>query len=310
MRGVLESGAGLQHAENYHMLCRMLGSLRDLSPLTEDGGSMADYTSWVGLAANFTMRALHDVHLPPNNLHYLLGTWGRLAAGAGGGGGGAGGSRSPHNALLARIISLQSGQIDDDADDSDARTGSTGEIVQDAVGKVVVAYLEGRLEAIAASHDGACEDPLDDPEMLQGQLEILPKLCGSRYKEIAADLLRILDHHHDMYGRMLSSQGGGGDDRLRVEGQLAWLVRVCAGLIGGHYVVEKRVEIDGSFVRPTAVVAPNMQEGDQLTDADVTRRVLQLVLLLQQEGGSVRCDSRLELALLSFLDQLKQVHRP
>lgn len=119
---------------------------------------------------------------------------------------------------------------------------------------------------------------------------MLPKLCGNRYKDIAQDLLRILDSHHDVYRQMLTS-GGGGGGRLRVEGQLAWLVRVCAGLIGGHYVMQTRVEIDGGVMRPTAVVAPNLREGDQLTDADVTRRVLQLILLLQNEGGAARCAS-------------------
>lgn len=128
MRVVLETGVGLHHSDNYHMFCRMMGTLKDLSPLTEGCESLKDYNSWVGLAANFTRRALHDVHLPPNNLHYLLGTWGRLATHH------AAPTRTAgHNTVLARIVALQSGQLnseDFDEDDAGTGTGAQAEAVQ------------------------------------------------------------------------------------------------------------------------------------------------------------------------------------
>jgi exportin-7 len=297
VRNVLEHSTGLEHADNYHMFCRLLGSLWDLSPL-ESG---PEHDSWVDLAANFTVKALHDIYIPQNSLHFLLRMWSKLSDAS---------QRKARidaspNRLLAQIMSLQSGQLTLDSDDASSEdTKQALAVVSQRVRLVVVAYLEGRLEAISAANEGLCEDPLEDPEMLQEQLEVLPKLCGDQYSEIAENLLRILDRHMEVY-RNAVMHGGGGIALL--EGQLAWLVRVCASLIGGHYVIEHRIQIDGAVMRHKPQVAPNMRDGDQLVDADVTGRVLQLVLLLQREGERTsRTDPRLELAVLSFLEQLKQ----
>ena len=49
--------------------------------------------------------------------------------------------------------------------------------------------------------------------------------------------------------------------------KLAWLVRVCAAMIGGHYALETQIKIEGSRVMPTVQMGTNMQEGDELVDA-------------------------------------------
>ena len=53
-------------------------------------------------------------------------------------------------------------------------------------------------------------------------------------------------------------------------------------------------------------------QGDELIDADVSRRMLQLAMMMDRRHDPAtvaalgRADVRLELALLSFMDKLKQ----
>jgi hypothetical protein len=57
-------------------------------------------------------------------------------------------------------------------------------MVQEFVPAVVDAFIAGRLDSVEAAADGRIEDPLDDVEMLQTQLEVLPRISAMQYSDI------------------------------------------------------------------------------------------------------------------------------
>ena len=60
-----------------------------------------------------------------------------------------------------------------------------------------------------------------------------------------------------MYEHALATANG--RQVLILEAKLAWIVRVCAAMVGGHYTLETQIKIEGSRVQPTAVMGTNMQ---------------------------------------------------
>ena len=277
------------------MFCRLLGALRDVDYIGRQRKE-SEYKNWLMLASNFTRDAFLEAETPANSMHYLLHFWSRLVVTARAGGGGGGYMASGHE-LLARLVAMQQEELDG----GDA--GVKKALVHEFVPGVVDAFIAGRLASVEAAMEGRIEDPLDDVEMLQSQLDLLPKIAAQQYADIGARLVQTVDMLHPVYEHAVAA---GNVAQVQVlEAKLAWLVRVCAAMIGGHYALETQIKIEGSRVMPTVQMGTNMQEGDELVDADVSRRMLQLIMLVQ---GFVnrRCDYRLELALLSFMDKLKQ----
>ena len=287
IREILKSRNGLENKDNYHIFCRLLGSLRDVE-YAGRAGKLKDYSQWLGLASNFTVAALQDWQLPSNSVHFLLQFWARLV------GSSRPGSAEGGSSLIARLFSAHQA-----SDHSKEETSSSA--VDEFVPSVISAYIEGRLRSIEASEDGRCDDPLEDAEMLQSQLEVLPKISAHAYSIVGLRLGELLDERLKGYEGMMTTQKAAS---TILEGQLAWLVRVSGAMIGGHYTVETRIELEGTMLISAPVMSANLQQGDEMVDADITRRLLSLVVM--QQNRFMRCDARLELALLAFLDRLKQ----
>jgi len=79
IRELLSNQTGLQHQDNYHQFCRLLGRLKanyQLSELVKTEG----YLEWLELAANFTTQSIRNWQYSTNSIHYLLALWGRLVA--------------------------------------------------------------------------------------------------------------------------------------------------------------------------------------------------------------------------------------
>ena len=290
MRELLKTRKGLENKDNYHIFCRLLGSLRDVEQAGRSG-KLKDYPLWLGLASNFTVAALHDWLLPSNSVHFLLQFWARLV------GSSRPGAADGGNSLIVRLFSLHQNTPSSEKNKDEKSTSPVDEFVPG----VVSAYIEGRLRSIEAAEEGRCDDPLEDVEMLQSQLEILPKISAHAYSIVGVRLGELLDDKLQRYEAMMSVQKPAS---TVLEGQLAWLVRVSGAMVGGHYTVETRIELEGSMLISAPVMSANLQQGDEMVDADITRRLLSLVVM--QQNRFMRCDSRLELALLAFLDRLKQ----
>ena len=305
VREIFASRRGLEERETHHTFCRLLGALRDVDFVGRQRKE-EEYKEWLLAAANFTKDTFRDSDTPSNSMHYLLQFWSRLVVSSRAGeavvlGGYGGGATTPAG-LWQRMVAMHNQEDDEDGFAVEARRKRA--LVQEFVPSVVDAYIAGRLASVEAAMQGRIEDPLDDVEMLQTQLEVLPRIAAMQYGDIGARLVQTIDLLVPAYEHALSSSNA--QQVQLVEAKLAWLVRVSAAMVGGHYTLETQIKIEGSRVRPTAVMGTNMQEGDELVDADVSRRMLQLIMMTQNKAASRRCDYRLELALLSFMDRLKQ----
>lgn len=76
---IMQSKRGLEHVDNYHEFCRLLGRLKasyQLSELVKTTGFM----EWLVLAGDFTIKSLQNWQYSMNSIHYLLALWGRMVA--------------------------------------------------------------------------------------------------------------------------------------------------------------------------------------------------------------------------------------
>ena len=77
IHSIMQSKKGLEHIDNYHEFCRLLGRLKasyQLSELVKTKGFM----EWLELAGDFTIKSLQNWQYSMNSIHYLLALWGRL----------------------------------------------------------------------------------------------------------------------------------------------------------------------------------------------------------------------------------------
>lgn len=76
---VLSLQQGLQHHENYHEFCRLLGRLKTNYQLSELVG-LEVYPEWTALVADFTIESLKSWQWASSSVYYLLGLWSRLVS--------------------------------------------------------------------------------------------------------------------------------------------------------------------------------------------------------------------------------------
>lgn len=86
------------------------------------------------------------------------------------------------------------------------------------------------------------------------------------------------------YTQALNS-GANDQSRRVLEGQLSWLVNAVGAIIGGHYNTSSRPSLHPTMVYGYSAVSmrQQMQPGDELVDADLSKCVLQLVEVLNQK---------------------------
>lgn len=299
IRDVLASRSGLQHEENYHEFCRLLGRLKSNYQLSELVNADV-YAEWLELAAAFTTTSFDQWQWSRNSIHYLLTLWGRLVAAV----------PYAHRAQSASSNGPMSGSPGSDTAAA-AQQQDHARLLEQCVLKVARKYIESMLMSVhlVDASDGSIDDPLDDEGALKEQLERLPVLCRFRYQEIAQFVIEGFDtttaRYRDVLGRGAQSPTRNsqmGVDRSAIERQLAWLAYVIAAIIGG--------------------VSWNqlpLSEGEETLDANLSRRIFDLSQLVDYAhrhsnaaapvpGGSHRCDERLELALLYFLTNFRRVY--
>ena len=75
----MQTRQGLEHQENYHEFCRLLGRLRSNFQLSEIV-SVENYESWIRAVAAFTVSSLQSWQLYSSSVTYLLQLWTRLVS--------------------------------------------------------------------------------------------------------------------------------------------------------------------------------------------------------------------------------------
>lgn len=274
IREMLSKQTGLQHQDNYHQFCRLLGRLKanyQLSELVKADG----YMEWLELAASFTVQSIRNWQYSTNSIHYLLSLWGRL---------------------VAAVPYVR------------PETGAAGHVqhLEKQVLLVVETYIEsmlGSVEVVLRS-DGALENPLDDDGSLKEQMDRLPVICRFQYGPVAQMILGkfdpLLAQYREIMGRMGSNPTSSAPNDVQqtiaiIEGQLTWLTYMVGSIVGGH-----------------SWSSAHMGEGEETIDASLSRRTLQLAqgvdYRLTSSNGVGRSDPMLEQALLFYFQNFRRVY--
>lgn len=275
IREMLSNRTGLQHQENYHQFCRLLGRLKanyQLSELVKADG----YLEWLELAASFTVQSMQNWQYSTNSIHYLLALWARL---------------------VAAVPYVR------------PETGARGHVphLEKQVMLVTETYIDsmlGSVETVIMS-DGALDDPLDDEGSLKEQLDRLPVICRFQYGAVANTILNKFDPLLNQYRELVSSTLGTNptsaappevQQRVQIiESQLTWLTYMVGAIVGGH-----------------SWSSAHMTDGEETIDASLSRRVLQLAqgmdYRLTSSNGAGRSDSRLEQAMLFYFQNFRRVY--
>lgn len=274
IRELLKNQTGLQHQDNYHQFCRLLGRLKanyQLSELVKTEG----YLEWLELAANFTTQSVRNWQYSTNSIHYLLALWGRL---------------------VAAVPYVR------------PETGAKGHVqaLENHVLNVVECYIEsmlGSVETVLRS-EGALEDPLEDDGSLMEQLDRLPTICRFQYSSVANILVGkfdpLLDKYRELMGHLMTSSTDSAPPNVAhqvavLEGQLTWLTYICGSIVGGHSWSSSRIG-----------------NGEETLDASLSKRVLQLAqgldYRLTSSNGAGKADSKLEVAMLYYFQNFRRVY--
>lgn len=274
IREMLSNRTGLQHQDNYHQFCRLLGRLKanyQLSELVKTEG----YLEWLDLAASFTVQSVQNWQYSTNSIHYLLALWARL---------------------VAAVPYVR------------PETGARGHValLEKQVLLVTETYIEsmlGSVETVIRS-EGSLDDPLDDDGSLKEQLDRLPVICRFQYGPVANLILSKFDPLLAQYRDVVSALGSNAvntappDMQQRVEiieSQLTWLTYMVGAIVGGH-----------------SWSSAHIAERQETVDASLSRRVLQLAqgmeYRLTSSNGVSRSDVRLEYAMLYYFQNFRRVY--
>ncbi len=266
---LLRAGTGLEHSDNYHQFCRLLGRLKANYQLSELMKAES-YMEWLDLASNFTVKSMQNWQFSTNSIHYLLALWGRL---------------------VAAVPYVR----------PDAGAKGHSKKLEQAVVTVVSNYLDSMLQSVqTVEHSsGALDSPLDDEGSLKEQLERLPVICRFKYETSARLILNKFDPIMASYQTIIASASSYDNNTQQkidiLEGQLAWLVYIIGAVVGGH-----------------SWSATHMDDGEEVIDAGLSRRVYQLVQLVDfrccQSNGNMKSDSRLEMAFLYYFQHFRRVY--
>lgn len=195
---------GLEHVENYHEFCRLLGRLKasyQLSELVRTPG----FSVWLGLAVDFTIKSLQNWEMSMNSIHYLLALWGRLVA-----------------ALPYLKPEANDGQV-------------FSQYLRQCVMQVVQSYIDIMLSSVEVVVDGegGVEDPLEDEGSLKEQMDRFPVLVRLQFDTVAQYLVSRCEEAIGQYQTLLGGNTQSNAQRIAVvEGRLTWLTHMIAAVVG------------------------------------------------------------------------------
>lgn len=257
---------GLDHEENYHEFCRLLGRLKasyQLSELVKISGFM----EWIELACNFTISSLQNWQYSMNSVHYLLALWGRM---------------------VAALPYLRA-----DATDSQRQA----QTLRQCVMRVTESYIKTMLDSvdIVQNSESGIDDPLDDEGSLKEQMDRLPVIAHMQYETVAQYLLSLFEQALVMYEQALPLPQTPALMRhmLVIEGRFTWLVYMVAAVIGAQASPEVK--------KPTDDVV-----WDGRLSRCVFQLIQILDFRMTQTAGMSKCDSKLEISILNFFKSFKK----
>lgn len=154
--------------------------------------------------------------------------------------------------------------------------------------EVTKAYVESRLDAVPVIVRDNIDDPLDDLCMVQQQLEQLSIIERCEYDKTCQLLVQHFDQKAREYENLLQTPNANPMDVSIHELQLTWLVYIIGSAIVGR-------------------MSLNTNDDHDTMDAELVIRVFQLMRLTDARLPQAGCE-KLELAILSFLEQVRKMH--
>jgi exportin-7 len=262
---------GLEHVENYHEFCRLLGRLKasyQLSELVRTPG----FSDWLGLAVDFTIKSLENWEMSMNSIHYLLALWGRLVA-----------------ALPYLKPEANDGQV-------------FSQFLRQCVMQVVQSYIDIMLSSVdvVVESEGGVEDPLEDEGSLKEQMDRFPVLVRLQFDTVAQYLVTKCEETIGQYQGILGSLQGAVSDQMAqqilvLEGRLTWLTHMIAAIVGCQSHSDNKKPGDD-------------QLWDGQMSRYVFQLVQLIDYRLENSQGQAKCDIKLENAILTFFTSFKRVY--
>ncbi|KCV72164.1 hypothetical protein H696_01566 [Fonticula alba] len=227
---LLKDGSFLSKEDAYHEFCRFLSRLKFYYQLSEVTAT-TDYFDWINSVYNFTLQALQSWHWSPNSLQYILSFWDRIFQWA--------------FLHLDMAISQQ---------------------ISNFAASICRTYIKTRLASVTISSGGpgpgdangpgtgatgspGDDNPLDEEELLLGELDLLSSALRCHYETTALEITKMIDQLTMNYQSMLAM--GQTADRAVTEAHLAWLVYIAGRCIAGRSIFKPTDEhdrLDGSLV--------------------------------------------------------------
>jgi len=268
IQSIMQSKKGLEHIDNYHEFCRLLGRLKasyQLSELVKTSG----FTEWLESACFFTIKSLQNWQHSMNSIHYLLALWGRL---------------------VAALPYLR-------ADSMDSQRQS--QTLRSCVLQVVESYIKTMLDSVdtVVASDGGIDDPLEDEGSLKEQMERLPVIARLQYETVAQYLLSMFEQSLTMYEQGISMPATQQVvTQIKVlEGRMTWLTYMVASVIDAQTTNDPRkgqAELlwDGRLSRCVFQLI-------QIVD-----------FRLNNTSGQGKCDAKMEIAILNYFKSFKKMY--
>jgi len=281
------------------------------------------YAEWIALTAQFTIKCCGQPVWSQNSMHYILSLWTRL------------------------VSSVPYMQAEYSTKGAGARLPDT--VFDPYIPKIIQAYVRGRLDALASADEAEREQvlaQLDDLETIEDELDQLPSICRYAYEGSALGLTALMDPILQRYNDGLTFLRTAAATQpldaalgaLRMlEVQLAWLTAIIGAVVGGagsssgsyyssYFTASFGGGAGGTGASGGAGSAAGSGMGDEAVDADLTRRVLQLMQAVDMRVSAaaagvpaagaatnpliqmMRVDSRLELSFIYFLSNFRKAY--
>jgi exportin-7 len=268
IQSIMHSKKGLEHIDNYHEFCRLLGRLKasyQLSELVKTTG----FTEWLELAGDFTIKSLENWQYSMNSIQYLLALWGRLV------------SALPY--LRAETADAQ----------------RQAQILRQCVLQVVESYIKTMLDSVEVviASEGAIDDPLDDEGSLKEQMDRLPIIARLQYETVAQFLLNMFEQALTLYeqGTSIKSNPQIARQLQVLEGRMAWLTFMISAIIDIQAANDPRK-------------GQNELLWDGRLSKCVFKLIRIVDYRMTSTSGQAKCDVKLELAILNFIKAFKKTH--
>jgi len=259
---VLKNGTGLEHSDNYHEFCRLLGRLKANYQLSE---LIADdkFLEWLELVGVFTETSFRQWQVSANSLGYILQLWVRLVAAV------------PYV-----------------GENSQAPLAA----LQDCVVRVSIAYTESMLNSCTTClEDDSIENPLENESLMLEQLERLSSLVRFRYASLFEFIVSRFDPLLMELPDLLAKSSHPNPRLELVEAQLSFLTYLSGSIVGAM-----KWGVGNSYAQSnnTSKEGPGVERLDGLLSKRAFR-VSQIVDYHSESTGRL-CSERLEQSSMFF----------